>query len=57
MFKRLFSSKGGAAGVEYGMIAGLIGLAIVSSATNLGSASSDSYQTSATKIQSGPESH
>lgn len=44
MFRKFLKSKDGTAAIEYGIIAALIGLAIVGSVTNLGQENAINYE-------------
>ncbi|WP_336055481.1 Flp family type IVb pilin [Nitratireductor sp. CH_MIT9313-5] len=50
MFKRFLRHESGSTAIEYALIAGLLVLAIVASATELGRVVGDSYTDTATKM-------
>ena len=50
LFARFVKDESGATAIEYGLIAALISVAIITAATNLGSAISKTMQDSATAI-------
>ncbi|KFB08972.1 Flp family type IVb pilin [Nitratireductor basaltis] len=50
MFKRFLRHESGSTAIEYALIAGLLVLAIVASATELGRVVGDSYDNTATKL-------
>jgi pilus assembly protein Flp/PilA len=50
MLKRFLKSKSGATAIEYGLIAALIGAAIVGSVTNLGEENAINYDSISTEV-------
>ena len=53
LFARLMKDESGATAIEYGLIAALIGVAIITGAKSLGTALSNKFSTIAGNITSG----
>jgi pilus assembly protein Flp/PilA len=53
MLKRFLKDERGATAVEYGLIAGLISIALVTGATSLGSSLNAKFEAIGTKVGSG----
>jgi pilus assembly protein Flp/PilA len=50
MFRKLFSDESGATAIEYGLIAALIAVAIITAATSVGTNLSGTFNTVAGKL-------
>lgn len=53
IFSRFIKDESGATAIEYGLIAALIGVALITGATTLGNKLNNTFSTIATKINAG----
>ena len=51
MFARFFKDESGATAIEYGLVASLIAVAIITAATNVGTGVSNTFQSVANELQ------
>ena len=51
LFARFFKDESGATAIEYGLVASLIAVAIITAATNVGTGVSNTFQAVANELQ------
>lgn len=57
IFARFFKDESGATAIEYGLIAALISVALITGATTLGNALDDTFQDISTEMNTAKDAH
>lgn len=57
IFARFFKDESGATAIEYGLIAALISVALITGATTLGNALDDTFQSISTEMNTAKDAH